>query len=101
MKATGLPLIVIEERTRLAPVVTGSIACRPVAPTPTARLKASVLAELFQVRLLNADPSRPSVQFRSDCAVTTGTLCACAEAITASETVLAEPSVCALIVNAP
>src|SRR5215213_8603432 len=81
----------------------GTIACRPLAPAPTAIENDSRLLP-FQVIALNDEPLRPSSHSSICRAVITGTDRACADARIASEPVWPSDglkSVCMLAVKAP
>src|SRR4029079_18054792 len=70
VNVTGDPPRVIPARTPTEDVV-GSIACRPLAPAPTAIVKLSVLPD--HASDPNDDPFRPSSHVSSCFADTTGT----------------------------
>src|SRR5262245_15556889 len=97
-KATGVPL-----RARpvsvLVPHCAGTIACNPLAPTPTFTVKPSVVPS--QVSDANDDAFRPSSHVSICRAETIGTPRACAEARMASEPDDSTESVCMLAVKTP
>src|ERR1035437_8089409 len=103
VKESETPPLVID-LSEPALLVIGSMVCRPLAPEPAATVKLRTLPpepSSVQLCVPKEEPPRPSSQVSIWAAETTGTPCAAAEAMMASEPALAAESVCMLAAKAP